>query len=80
MVAFVQGPLGDAVAAYNITAAQAALVQGYLEFVTSSYVAPLFHQEFLGPPLGAKSGGLVAARSVEDWLNGALGPLHCLSF
>ena len=56
VAAFVQGPLAAAEAAYNITAGQAALVQGYLLDIIISVVAPLYRDRVLGPPLGARSG------------------------
>lgn len=67
---FLFGPLTTSQAAYSISAAQVSLVQGYLTYLTTAYVASTFQQSVLGTFLGARSGGLVVARSVEDWLTG----------
>ncbi len=70
MHAFVFGPLNSTAAAYGMSEMQVQLVQGYLSYLTAAFVAPGFQATVLGQPLGAKSGGLVAARPVGDWLTG----------
>lgn len=36
----------------------------------TAHAAPAFQEGVLGPPMGAKSGGLVVSRSVAEWLTG----------
>lgn len=45
-------------------------MQGYLLYVATTFVAPSFAANVLGPPLGPKSGGLVVKRSLQAWLSG----------
>ncbi len=68
---FAQGPPDLLAAAYDMTLRQVQLVKGYLQHLTATYLAPAFANNVLGPPLGPHSGGLLVARSVGDWLNGA---------
>ncbi len=72
---FAAGPSQALAASYDISISQVQLVKAYLQHLTAAYVAPAFAANVLGPPLGPKSGGLLAARSVGDWINGA--PHHC---
>lgn len=65
------GPAQSLAAAYGITVRQVQLVKGYLQHLTAAYVAPAFAANVLGPPLGPHSGGLLAARTVGDWISGA---------
>lgn len=67
---FAEGPAEALAAEYNITPREVAMVKAYLLHLTATYVAPAFAANVLGPPLGPESGGLLAARSVGDWLNG----------
>ena len=68
---FATGPAHSLAEAYGITVRQVQLVKGYLQHLTAAYVAPAFAANVLGPPLGPHSGGLLAARTVGDWISGA---------
>ena len=72
---FAAGPAQALAASYDISISQVQLVKAYLQHLTAAYVAPAFAANVLGPQLGPKSGGLLAARSVGDWINGAPLPL-----
>lgn len=56
---------------YSMPTPQVQLLQGYLAYVAATYVAPTFSSQVLGPLLGPESGGLVVARSLQAWLDGA---------
>lgn len=45
------------------------LLQGYLFWVAENFVAPQF-AGILGTPLGPNSGGMLASRSIYQWLYG----------
>lgn len=45
------------------------LLQGYLFWVAENFVAPQF-ANILGTPLGPTSGGLLAKRTIYEWLYG----------
>ena len=47
------------------------LLQGYLFWVAENFVAPQF-ASILGTPLGPTSGGMLASRSIYQWLYGEL--------
>ena len=77
---FAEGPAEALAAQYDITLREVAMVKAYLLHLTAEYVAPAFAANVLGPPLGPHSGGLLVARSVGDWLNGAPVTRHDLLF
>ena len=73
------GPAAAAAAQYNIAGAQVAAVRQYLVNLVRADVASEFQARVLGPLGGRSSGGLVVARTVEEWMDGrvnAATPLH----
>ena len=68
MNAFVLGSM--AAAQYNITGAQVTAVRQYLDGLVRADVAPEFQAGLLGQLGGPSSGGLVVARTVEEWMDG----------
>ena len=51
---------------------QVLAVRRYLQGLVETLVAPVFQANVLGPLGGPKSGGLVVARTVGQWMNGEL--------
>ena len=51
------------------------LLQGYLFWVAENFVAPQF-AGILGSPLGPNSGGMLASRTIYQWLYGERAEIH----
>ena len=67
-----QAPPASQAAQYNLTIQQVLAVQQYLEGLVRIFVAPAFQANVLGLFGGPDSGGLVAARTVGQWMDGKL--------
>ena len=74
VTAFVLGPTAAAAVQYNITGAQVTAVRQYLDGLVGADVAPEFQASLLGQLGGPSSGGLVVARTIEEWMDGRVNP------
>ena len=69
LVAF--GPTATVAATLFLPTTTVQLLQGYLFWVAETFVAPQF-AGILGTPLGPTSGGMLAKRTIYQWLYGEL--------
>ena len=69
-MAFAFSPAAAVAAQYNMAVMDVTLIQYYIFYLTTTYIAPGFESGTLGPFLGNTSGGLITERTVYQWLYG----------